>query len=64
MWVLAQARIVAIPGTKRVRYLEENAAADAITLTDGQLERLSAAVPVGAVKGERYPEPMMRALGH
>src|SRR5690606_35765369 len=64
-WLLAQGEdIVAIPGTKRVRYLEENAAADAVTLTDGQLERLSAAVPVGAVKGERYPEQMMRALGH
>jgi aryl-alcohol dehydrogenase-like predicted oxidoreductase len=64
-WVLAQGEdIVAIPGTKRVRYLEENAAADAIRLTDEQLERLSAAVPVGAVKGDRYPEPLMRALGH
>lgn len=64
-WVLAQGEdIVAIPGTKRVRYVEENAAADAVTLTDEQLERLSAAVPVGAVKGERYPERAMRALGH
>jgi aryl-alcohol dehydrogenase-like predicted oxidoreductase len=51
VWVLAQARIVAIPGTKRVRYLEENAAADTIRLTDEQLERLSAAVPVARSRG-------------
>ncbi len=64
-WVLAQGEdIVAIPGTKRVRYLEENAAADAATLTDEQVARLSAAVPVGAVKGDRYPERLMGALGH
>ena len=64
-WVLAQGEdIVAIPGTKRVRYLEENAAADAVTLTDEQVARLSAAVPVGAVKGDRYPERLMGALGH
>lgn len=64
-WVLAQGEdIVAIPGTKRVRYLEENAAAAAVTLTDEQLARLAAAVPAGAVAGERYPERAMRALGH
>jgi aryl-alcohol dehydrogenase-like predicted oxidoreductase len=56
-WVLAQAGdIVPIPGTKRVRYLEENAAAAALTLTPLQLTRLADAVPKGAVKGQRYAD--------
>jgi aryl-alcohol dehydrogenase-like predicted oxidoreductase len=64
-WVLAQGEdIVAIPGTKRVRYLEENAAAASIALSEERLVRLSAAVPAGAVAGERYPERAMRAVGH
>jgi aryl-alcohol dehydrogenase-like predicted oxidoreductase len=64
-WVLAQGDdIVAIPGTKQVRYLEENAAAMSLALTGEQLARLSAAVPAGAVAGERYPEQGMRHLGH
>ncbi|HEX7740312.1 MAG TPA: aldo/keto reductase [Marmoricola sp.] len=54
-WVLAQGPDVApIPGTKRVKYLEENVAAAYIALTDRQLETLEAAVPVDAVVGERY----------
>jgi len=54
-WVLAQGDDVApIPGTKRVRYLEENVAAAELTLTPEQVSELSEAVPVGAVQGERY----------
>jgi aryl-alcohol dehydrogenase-like predicted oxidoreductase len=64
-WLLAQGPdILPIPGTKRVRYLEENAAAADLRLTDDQVARLTAAVPAGAVAGERYPEASMRALGH
>jgi aryl-alcohol dehydrogenase-like predicted oxidoreductase len=48
--------IVPIPGTKRVRYLEENAAAAEIELTDEDLSRLDEAAPVGATAGERYPD--------
>ncbi|MDO8185324.1 aldo/keto reductase [Conexibacter sp. JD483] len=56
-WVLAQGDDVApIPGTKRRRYLEENVAATAITLSDDDLARLDAAAPVGAAAGERYPD--------
>jgi aryl-alcohol dehydrogenase-like predicted oxidoreductase len=56
-WVLAQGDdVVAIPGTKRVRYLEENAAAAYITLTDDDLKRLDEAAPVGATAGDRYPD--------
>ncbi|MEU4715970.1 aldo/keto reductase [Micromonospora purpureochromogenes] len=64
-WLLAQGEdILPIPGTKRVRYLEENAAAADIRLTPQQRDRLGAAVPAGAVAGERYPEASMRTVGH
>lgn len=64
-WVLAQGDdIVAIPGTKRVRYLEENAAAAGLTLTEAQLVALRDAVPPEQVAGQRYPEGAMRTVGH
>jgi len=53
-WLLAQGEHLApIPGTRRVSRLEENAAADAIELTAGQLARLSAIQPP---VGDRYPD--------
>jgi aryl-alcohol dehydrogenase-like predicted oxidoreductase len=61
-WVMAQSdrsgrpAIVPIPGTKRVRYLEENAAAADIRLSDDDLRRLDEAAPVGAAVGDRYPD--------
>ncbi|MFI9592514.1 aldo/keto reductase [Nonomuraea sp. NPDC052265] len=55
-WLLAQGDdVVPIPGTKRLRYLEENAAAADITLTAEQLDALAGAVPADAVRGTRYP---------
>lgn len=54
-WVLAQGEDVApIPGTKRVRYLEENVGALDVTLGEDDLAALEQAVPRGAVVGERY----------
>jgi aryl-alcohol dehydrogenase-like predicted oxidoreductase len=54
-WVLAQGDdVVPIPGTKRVRYLEENVAAAGIRLTEDDLRALEQAVPRGAVSGDRY----------
>ncbi|MGZ4647631.1 MAG: aldo/keto reductase [Blastococcus sp.] len=54
-WVLAQGDdVVPIPGTKRVRYLEENVAAGAVHLTDEDLAALEQAVPRDAVAGDRY----------
>lgn len=57
-WVLAQQDadlgVVPIPGTKRVRYLEENVAALEVTLAPDDLAALEEAVPRGAVVGERY----------
>ncbi len=47
--------LVVFPGTKRVRYLEENAAAVDVKLSDDELARIDAAVPVGAAAGDRYP---------
>ena len=56
-WVLAQGDDVApIPGTKRVRYLEENVGAAGITLTADDLAELDAAVPRTAVVGDRYAD--------
>jgi aryl-alcohol dehydrogenase-like predicted oxidoreductase len=48
--------VVPIPGTKRVRYLEENAAAADVQLTDEDLRRLDEAAPAGATAGDRYPD--------
>ncbi|MER6266885.1 aldo/keto reductase [Streptomyces sp900105755] len=57
-WVQHQGA-VAIPGTKRRRYLEENIAATGITLTADDLAAIEAVAPHGVVTGERYaPEHM------
>jgi aryl-alcohol dehydrogenase-like predicted oxidoreductase len=56
-WVLAQGDdIVPIPGTKRVKYLEQNAAAAEIELTEDDLGRLDEAFPKGVAAGERYSD--------
>ena len=55
---------VPIPGTRRVKYLEENVAAAEITLTQDDLTALDAAAPVGAATGDRYSAGMMETLGH
>lgn len=63
-WVLAQGQdIVPIPGTKRMRYLEENAAAVHIRLSPEDLARIDRVFPRGAASGGRYPEAAMKAVG-
>jgi len=63
-WVLAKApHIVPIPGTKRRRYVEENAAAVDLALSKDDVKKLDAMFPPEAVKGLRYPEPAMHHLG-
>ncbi|MBB4040104.1 aryl-alcohol dehydrogenase-like predicted oxidoreductase [Microvirga flocculans] len=63
-WVLAQGDdIVPIPGTKRRKYLEENAGALAVTLTGEDLARIDRIIPPGAAAGTRYPEAGMRMVG-
>jgi aryl-alcohol dehydrogenase-like predicted oxidoreductase len=62
-WVLAQGEdVVPIPGTKRLAYLAENAAAAAVALTADDLARLDRAAPPGAAAGLRYPEWAMAAI--
>lgn len=62
-WLLAQGEtIVPIPGTKRPRYLEENAAAVDVKLSARDQERLEAAMPRTAVVGARYPEASMATV--
>ncbi len=62
-WVLAQGDdIVPIPGTKRRKYLEENAAALDVQLNAEDLRRLTEAFPHGAAAGLRYTEQMMKAV--
>jgi aryl-alcohol dehydrogenase-like predicted oxidoreductase len=62
-WLLHQGDdIVPIPGTKRREYLEENAAAAGITLTEEDLRRIEEAAPVGAATGERYDEAGMSTV--
>jgi aryl-alcohol dehydrogenase-like predicted oxidoreductase len=56
-WVLARGEdIVPIPGTKRVKYLEENAAAAAVELTRDDMQRIEQVFPVGVTAGARYQD--------
>jgi aryl-alcohol dehydrogenase-like predicted oxidoreductase len=62
-WVLAQGDdIIAIPGTKRIKYLQENIVAEKIQLTQNELNSIAAIMPAGIVSGNRYPERFMSAL--
>jgi aryl-alcohol dehydrogenase-like predicted oxidoreductase len=56
-WVLgAGDDVVPIPGTKRLRYLEENVAATELSLSEEDRRRLDEAAPIGAAAGDRYPD--------
>ena len=62
-WVLAQGEhLVPIPGTRRIRTLEENAAAVDLTLSAEDLARIEAVFPKGAASGHRYAEAARAAL--
>ena len=62
-WVLAQgADIVPIPGTKRVKYLEDNLGALAVELSSDDLSVLAELFSPGAATGERYAPPMMELV--
>jgi aryl-alcohol dehydrogenase-like predicted oxidoreductase len=63
-WLLLQGDdIVPIPGTKRRKYLEENAGAAGVKLTEDDLASIEEAMPRGSAAGERYGEEQMRAVG-
>ena len=62
-WVLARGEdIIPIPGTKRVRYLEENMAAPDVELTPDDMARIDEIMPPGIASGLRYPEEFMRVV--
>jgi aryl-alcohol dehydrogenase-like predicted oxidoreductase len=62
-WLLARGQdIVPIPGTKRVKYLEENVGAVDVQLTSDDLARIDAIAPRGVAAGTRYPEAGMRSV--
>jgi aryl-alcohol dehydrogenase-like predicted oxidoreductase len=62
-WLLAQdEHIVPIPGTKRVKYLDENAAAADVVLSPNQLAEITSAVPTEAVSGARYTAAGLAAV--
>ncbi len=62
-WVLAQGEhIVPIPGTRRLRNLDENLGALDVRLSDDELVEIDAVFPAGVFAGARYPESMMRLV--
>lgn len=62
-WLLHQGDdIVPIPGTKRVRYLEENVKAVDVKLTTEDLQRIEEIAPKGVAAGERYPAQAMQSV--
>lgn len=62
-WVCAQGEyIFPIPGTKRIKFLEENEASTSISLTKQELEEISALFPKNVAAGSRYPESMMGSI--
>jgi aryl-alcohol dehydrogenase-like predicted oxidoreductase len=60
-WVLAKGH-VPIPGTKRVKYVEQNIAAADIVITPEEMNRLEAIVPLGATTGDRYNADAMATI--
>ena len=62
-WLLAQGPdVIPIPGTKHIAHLEENLGALEVRLTPADIDRISAAIPIGAAAGTRYPEGGMRGV--
>src|SRR5215831_2329671 len=56
-WLLAQGPdVIPIPGTKQIARLEENLGALDVRLSPAEVGRISAAIPIGAAAGTRYPE--------
>lgn len=62
-WVMAQGEhIFPIPGTKRIKYLDENAGAVKVSLTNKELAEIDAIFPKDAAAGLRYPAQMMGSI--
>ena len=62
-WVLAQGEdVVPIPGTKRVKYLEDNLGAIEVALTPEEIQEIDRLFPVGVAAGERYADGGMKLV--
>jgi aryl-alcohol dehydrogenase-like predicted oxidoreductase len=62
-WVLAQGQdVVPIPGTKRIKYLDDNLGAVKVALTPQELAQIDAILPAGAAAGDRYASHAMKAI--
>ena len=62
-WVLAQGEdIVPIPGTKQIKYLEDNLAAIHVRLTPKELKQIDEILPAGSAAGSRYPDRALQAV--
>ena len=62
-WVLAQWEgVLPIPGTKKRRYLDDNAGSVEVRLSPDQLAAIESEVPEDLVQGERYPDGMLGTL--
>jgi aryl-alcohol dehydrogenase-like predicted oxidoreductase len=62
-WVLARGQdIIPIPGTKRMKYLDENLGAADVRLTADELEQVDVILPAGLTSGDRYPAHAMQAV--
>lgn len=63
-WVLAQGdMIVPIPGTKRLRYLQDNLGAVTVILSKEEVEMLNKIAPIGVFDGDRYSPAAMQSYG-
>jgi aryl-alcohol dehydrogenase-like predicted oxidoreductase len=62
-WVMAKGEFIfPIPGTKRIKYLDENVGALKLTFTEKELREIDVIFPKGIAAGLRYPEQMMGSL--
>lgn len=62
-WLMTQDGVIPIPGSHRIKHVEENAAAVDIDFSAEEVARLSDSMPEGAAQGTRYPQGQLAALG-
>lgn len=60
-WVLSKGHLP-IPGTKRIKYLEQNIAATEIVISSEEIDRLESIIPLGTITGDRYDATTMASI--
>lgn len=60
-WIISKGHLP-IPGTKRVKYVEQNIAATAISLSEKEIAGLEAIIPLGTITGARYNDAGMASV--